>query len=248
VKIFRQVSFPAPTPHHLLALAKLTLTLRVTGVRPDGLHLLDAEMTTVDLADELEITEGDGLEVVDAPPGAALPADETNLVRRALLAAGRTAHVRLHKRIPVGAGLGGGSADAAAVLRWAGITDPGVAAALGADVPFCLVGGRARVTAIGEVLEPLAFEDRVFTLLSPPLAVSTPAVYRAWDDLGGPTADGGNDLEPAALAVEPRLAVWRDRLGEATGLIPRLAGSGGTWFVEGAHPGPGLVTVRTARP
>ena len=48
--------------------------------------------------------------------------------------------------------------------------------------------------------------------------------------------------------MEPRLAVWRDRLGEATGLIPRLAGSGGTWFVEGAHPGPGLVTVRTARP
>ncbi|MBA3266768.1 MAG: hypothetical protein H0T70_00720 [Acidimicrobiia bacterium] len=89
--------------------------------------------------------------------------------------------------------------------------------------------------------------ERVVTLVVPPVHVSTPAVYRAWDELAA-TAGLRNDLEPAALAVEPRLAVWRDRLGEATGLIPRLAGSGGTWFVEGAHPGPGLVTVRTARP
>ncbi|MGI9023421.1 MAG: 4-(cytidine 5'-diphospho)-2-C-methyl-D-erythritol kinase [Acidimicrobiales bacterium] len=230
--------------------AKLTVTLRVTGVRRDGLHLLDAEMVTLDLADELEFSEGDGLEVVAADAGtrAVLPADDTNLVRRALRVAGRRAHVRLHKRIPAGAGLGGGSADAAAVLRWAGVTDVEVAASLGADVPFCLAGGRARVTGIGDVLEPLPFEDRAFTLLSPPLAVSTPAVYRAWDELGGPTADGSNDLEPAALVVEPRLAEWRDRLADATGQTPRLAGSGATWFVEGAHSGPGLVRARTTRP
>ncbi len=167
---------------------------------------------------------------------------------RALRAAGRRAHVRLRKRIPVGGGLGGGSADAAAVLRWAGITDLNVAASLGADVPFCLVGGRAQVTGIGEVVEPLPFVEREFTLLTPPFAVFTPAVYRTWDELGGPTGDGVNDLEPAALAVEPRLARWRDTLGDATGQTPVLAGSGSTWFVEGTFEGPGFVPVRTDRP
>ena len=231
----------------MLAPAKLTVSLRVTGVRDDGYHLIDAEMVTLDLADELQFGEGDGLEVVGAT-GLAVPADDDNLVRRALRAVGRTAHVRLTKRIPAGAGLGGGSADAAAVLRWAGCADVAVAASLGADVPFCLVGGRARVTGIGEILEPLPDVDRTFTLLTPPFGVSTPAVYRAWDDLGGPLAAGPNDLEPAALAVEPRLAEWRDRLGDATGQTPVLAGSGSTWFVEGAFPGDGRVVTRTGRP
>ena len=231
----------------LRALAKLTLTLRVTGRRPDGYHLLEAEMVTVDLADLLVFSEGDGLEVVG---GHGVPAGDANLVRRALAATGRTAHVRLEKRIPAGAGLGGGSADAAAVLRWAGCGDLAVAAALGADVPFCLVGGRARVTGIGEVVEPLPFGEvagRRWTLLTPPLAVPTAAVYRAWDDLGGPAGGGPNDLEPAALRVEPGLAAWRDKLGEATGQVPRLAGSGGTWFVEGAFEVPGGVVVRPDR-
>ena len=225
------------------ALAKLTLTLRVTGLRGDGYHLLDSVMTTIDLADILEFAEGDGVDVV----GADLPDD--NLVTRALRAVDRRAAVRLEKRIPVGAGLGGGSADAAAVLRWAGVSDPALAVALGADVPFCLVGGRARVTGVGEIVEPLPFADGVYTLLTPPLDVSTPAVYKAWDELGGPTSDGPNDLEPAALRVEPRLAAWRDVLGDATGCVPVLAGSGGTWFVEGAFPDvPGAVVTRTDRP
>ncbi|HET7486777.1 MAG TPA: 4-(cytidine 5'-diphospho)-2-C-methyl-D-erythritol kinase [Acidimicrobiales bacterium] len=225
------------------ALAKLTLSLRVTGVRADGYHLIDAEMATIDLADTLAFEDGDGVEV----RGADLPAD--NLVTRALAATGRRARVVLDKRIPIGAGLGGGSADAAAVLRWAGCHDASVAASLGADVPFCLAGGRARVTGVGEVVEPLPFVDATYTLLTPPFPVSTPAVYRAWDDLGGPSAAGPNDLEPAALAVEPRLREWRDRLGDATGLVPVLAGSGGTWFVEGAHAHvPGAVVVRTDRP
>jgi 4-diphosphocytidyl-2-C-methyl-D-erythritol kinase len=123
-----------------------------------------------------------------------------------------------------------------------------VAAALGSDVPFCLTGGRARVTGAGDHIQPLPFEDRTLTLLTPPgLACSTPAVYRAWDDLGGPTAPGPNDLEPAALRVVPELAAWRDRLGDATGRTPVLAGSGSTWFVEGAFPDAvaGAVVART---
>lgn len=229
----------------MLARAKLTVSLRVTGVRDDGLHLIDAEMFTLELADELEFSDGDGLEIIG---GAGLPvvADDDNLVRRALRAVGRTAHVVLTKRIPAGGGLGGGSADAAAVLRWAGCDDVSVAATLGADVPFCLVGGRARVTGIGDLVEPMPPVDRTFTLLTPPFGVSTPAVYREWDALGGPTGDGPNDLEPAALAVEPRLAVWRERLAEATGQTPLLAGSGSTWFVEGAFPGDDRVVTRTS--
>jgi len=215
------------------ALAKLTLTLRVTGVRDDGYHLLDAEMVTVDLADVLTFSPGDGLEVRGST---GLDTGDGNLVRRALRAVGRGAAVRLEKRIPVGGGLGGGSADAAAVLRWAGCTDRALAAGLGADVPFCLLGGRARVTGIGDEIEPLPFEERTFTLLPYAGQVSTPAVYDAWDRLGAPSADGSNDLEPAAVRVEPELAEWRDRLGDATGVTPMLAGSGGTWFVEGAFP------------
>ena len=236
----------------VLAPAKLTLDLRINGVRPDGYHTLDSEMITVDLADTLTFGPGDGLDVVADGGGMAVPAGEENLVRRALAIVGRSAHVRLDKRIPAGGGLGGGSADAAAVLRWAGVDDPAVAARLGADVAFCVVGGRARVTGIGERVEPLDFaavEGREFTLVTPPFGVSTVAVYRAWDALGQRHADeGGNDLEDAALAVEPRLARWREELSEASGRRARLAGSGSTWFVEGAFPGPGRVVTRACRP
>jgi 4-diphosphocytidyl-2-C-methyl-D-erythritol kinase len=232
-----------------LARAKLTLTLRITGVRNDGYHLIDAEMVTLDLVDHLEFREGEGLRVEGAK-ASDVPTGEANLVCKALAAAGRTANVVLRKSIPAGAGLGGGSADAAAVLRWAGVTDQAVAVRLGADVPFCVVGGRARVTGIGETVLPLPFEElagRHYTLLTPPLHVSTAAVYRAWDELGGPAGDHGNDLEPAALVVAPQLGEWRDRLEEATGRRPYLAGSGGTWFVEGDHPGPARRVVRVAR-
>lgn len=224
------------------ARAKLTLALRVTGVRDDGYHLIDAEMVTLDLADTLVFAPGEGVELV---PLVHVPRFEPTLVTRALEAVGRSAFVRLEKRIPVGGGLGGGSADAAAVLRWAGCTDMAIAASLGADVPFCVVGGRARITGVGEILEPLPVEARTFTLLSPPLQVASAAVYATWDELGGPSGDNGNDLEPAALAAEPRLAFWRDRLGDATGQVPRLAGSGSTWFVEGAYPGEDRVVTRT---
>ena len=227
-------------PVVVLAPAKLTVSLRITGVRPDGYHLIDAEMVSLDLADELEFSAGDGLEVVGAS-GLPVPVDDDNLVRRALGLVGREAHVRLTKRIPSGAGLGGGSADAAAVLRWAGVDDPELALQLGADVPFCLSGGRARVTGIGEEIEPLPLVARTFTLAMPPFGCSTPDVYRAWDEMGGPRAHGPNDLEPAALSVEPRLAEWRDELAAATGCRPVLAGSGSTWFVEGGHPYAGIV-------
>lgn len=231
-------------PVTVVAPAKLTRTLRITGVRDDGYHLIDAEMVSLDLADELTFTTGDDL-TITGPTGEGVPAGADNLVARALVAVGRTASVEVRKRIPAGGGLGGGSADAAAVLRWAGISDIALACRLGADVPFCLRGGRARVRGIGDGLDALPFVALTFTLVLPPFGCDTAAVYRAWDDLGGPTADGPNDLEPAALVVAPELARWRDELGDATGQTPVLAGSGSTWFVEGAHPGPGRIVAST---
>jgi 4-diphosphocytidyl-2-C-methyl-D-erythritol kinase len=226
---------PAGANARLTAPAKLTWSLRVVGVRADGYHLLDAEMLTLDLADELTISERDDGRsslAVDGPFAAGVPTDESNLVHRALRAAGRSADVHVVKRIPNGGGLGGGSADAAAVLRWAGIADPLAAAAVGADVPFCVVGGRARVSGIGEVVEPLDPVDRTVTLVVPPVHVSTPDVYRAWDELA-PGSGQRNDLEPAAIVVAPELAEWRDRIAALSGVLPVLAGSGATWFVEG---------------
>jgi 4-diphosphocytidyl-2-C-methyl-D-erythritol kinase len=224
--------------------AKLTLSLSVTGVREDGFHLLDAEMVSIDLADTLSFEPGTGITVVDEVPGGLgagrVPTGPENLVARALAAVGRTAAVHVVKRIPAGAGLGGGSADAAAVLRWAGVTDLSLAAGLGADVPFCVRGGRARVTGVGEAVEALPFEDRRFVLLLPPLSVDTGAVYEGWDSRRARFGDerdadgaGGNDLELAAIEVVPTLARWRQRFAEATGQRPRLAGSGSAWFVEG---------------
>ena len=141
------------------------------------------------------------------------------------------------------------------MLRWAGARGAAgldLARQLGSDVPFCLAGGgRARVTGAGEVLAPLPFDEvagRPYTLLVPPFGVPTVAVYRAWDEMGSPVSESSNDLEPAALRVEPRLAGWRDRLGDATGEQPRLAGSGSTWFVAGEYPGAGRTVVRVARP
>ncbi len=230
-------------PVRVVAPAKLTLSLRVVGVRADGFHLLDAEMVSIDLVDTLDFEAGTGISVDDAGCGGlgveGVPTGPDNLVARALAAVGRDAAVRITKRVPAGAGLGGGSSDAAAVLRWAGCTDLAVAARLGADVPFCVQGGRARVTGVGERVEVLPFEDRRFVLLVAPLAVDTAAVYRRWDErqARGHAEDGdpttGNDLEAAAIDVAPSLARWRAALAEATGLTPRLAGSGSTWFVEG---------------
>lgn len=235
--------------------AKLTVSLRVLGRRPDGYHELSAEMVSLDLCDALAVDPGgDGVEVT-ATEGAradALPAGRDNLVVRALEAVGRTAHVNLEKRIPVGGGLGGGSADAAAILRWAGCTDLKVAASLGADVPFCLVGGRALVAGIGEKVTPLPFKGRSFVLLVPPIVVDTAAVYRAWDELAAAkgTRQGRstcNDLTAAALVAEPRLATWRDAFAQATGQTPSLAGSGSTWWVGGSQEELGLAHRRSLR-
>jgi 4-diphosphocytidyl-2-C-methyl-D-erythritol kinase len=225
----------------VMAPAKLTRSLAVTGVRADGYHELRSEMVSLSLSDELTFSEGGQGLTMEAEPGTRaelLAGDEgRNLITRALTAVGRRAGVHVVKRIPLGGGLGGGSTDAAAVLRWAGCTDPGIALSLGSDVPFSVVGGRALVEGTGEKVTPLPFEAREFLLLIPPFGVDTGLVYAAWDEVGrAEEVDGVNALTGAALVVEPRLVRWRDALRDLTGRQPTLAGSGSTWFVEVSPP------------
>src|SRR5215470_17928478 len=122
--------------------AKLTLSLRVTGVRADGYHELDAVMVTVTYPrDIVTIEPAERTSIaVDGPFAAGLPLDASNLAWRAADACGASLAIHVEKHIPHGGGLGGGSADAAAVLVAQG-ADPAVGATIGADVPFCMRGG-----------------------------------------------------------------------------------------------------------
>ena len=237
------------TRRTVLAPAKLTWSLKVGERREDGYHDLDAEMVTLDLADHLIIDNGDGISVTgeEHARAASLREGSNNLVSRALALVGRRAEVSLHKRIPLGGGLGGGSADAGAVLRWAGGVPLADAARLGGDVPFCMVGGRARVQGLGELVEPLAFEARSVVLLIPPFGVDTGAAYQALDHLRarGAGHHNRNDLTEAAMLVEPELTRWWDAFGQTSGRVPVLAGSGSTLFVEGDPGDLGLEGVST---
>ncbi len=219
----------------LRAHAKLTLSLRVVGVRDDGYHEIDAEMISLDVHDVITIdTSSTGI-TMSGPFAAGVSSGDDNLVAKALRLCGVDARVHVEKNIPSGGGLGGGSADAAAILRWAGFDDLVAASRIGADIAFCMVGGRAHVTGIGEIVTPLIHRDLDVTLITPPFGVSTPAVYRAWDELDEAQrrGSGPNDLEAPALVVEPRLAQWKAAIAEATGVTPILAGSGATWWVRG---------------
>ena len=243
------------------ALAKLTLALRITGVRADGYHELEALAVSVtEPHDSLIVTLVDGDSITTTVEGEAadgVPGDATNLASRAarLVRPGGGVDIRLRKRIPAGGGLGGGSADAAAVLaalaslsgRAVGDEDmASVAVGLGADVPFCIRGGAAWMRGLGERIDPVVVSPFAVLLATPRFGVATAEVYRAWDELGGPRSEryvapppamAGligrlvNDLEPAAEHVEPRLRGFRTTFEEVTGRGAILAGSGSSCAV-----------------
>ncbi|CAB4872128.1 unannotated protein [freshwater metagenome] len=215
----------------LVAPAKLTWFLEVTARRSDGYHVLRSEMVALDLVDTLTFSTGTGVTFHGSRPGVSALDVTENLVTRTLSLVGREARVEVTKQIPLGGGLGGGSANAAAVLRWAGFTDLAAAAELGGDVPFCLVGGRALVEGVGEIVRPLEFQERTVTLFLPQFSVNTAACYRAFDALEQ-APSGRNHLTAAAWSVEPRL---KDLMGwiDANFGVSVLAGSGSTVFVEG---------------
>ena len=232
------------------AYAKLTLSLHVVGARPDGYHEIDAFVVSVsEPHDEVILRPAVETSVsVTGPQAAGVPGDELNLASRAAYQLGANVEIELCKGIPVGAGLGGGSADAAAVLvgapRLAGIAVnradlDRIAALLGADVPFCLRGeGPMRVRGIGDELARVTLPSYAVVIATPTFGCETAAVYRAWDTLGGPVGETvdieglpplRNDLERAAHAVEPRLAAFKVLVEHAAGVPALLAGSGSSY-------------------
>ena len=172
------------------AAAKVNLALEVLGRRDDGYHEIATVMQAVDLSDRLVLEDGDVLEL--RTTASDVPTDGTNLALKAALTlremsgARRGARITLDKRIPVAAGLGGGSTDAAAVLvglnrlwglRWPVARLAEVALRLGMDVPFFLHGGAALATGRGERLEPLVGSALALVLVNPRVAASTAEVY-----------------------------------------------------------------------
>ena len=240
---------PAPRPtdtrFELTAPAKVNLGLRVTGVRDDGYHLLESLFVALDLHDDLVVEVGAGtgedagigFELLPgddgSEPAADVPRDDRNLAvraaRRFLDAAGFAVRidVKLRKRIPSAAGLGGGSSDAAAVLRALAAAWPdalstaeleAVAVSLGADVPFFLDPSPSLVTGIGEHRVRVAGVPPVaLVLANPGQPVSTVEVFRAWDAAPAPSPGGqlGRALDALASGgwAAAEAPLWADLLG-----------------------------------
>ena len=248
--------------------AKLNLYLHVVGRRPDGYHLLDSLVAFAAISDRVRVAAAprliftvEGRFAADVPSGAA--AADNLAVRAACLLAetlDRPADVaiHLHKSLPAAAGLGGGSADAAAILRalaelW-GIDEGDsrlrdVAGRLGADVPVCLASRTSRIGGIGDRVEPAPPLSGVPVVLANPLVpVSTPDVFRLFAGAfseplesfappGDPTAladwlaEQGNDLQTPAERLTPTISEVIEALSAGTGcLLARMSGSGATCF------------------
>jgi len=243
----------------LHAPAKLNLSLRISPPDATGMHPLRSLVQTIGRWDILTMAESDedGLSVI----GADVPHDGDNLVWQAVHAirrAGRNDRpidMTLTKRIPAAAGLGGGSSDAAAaLLAYADLVgfDPGalasLAAEVGADVPFLLEGGLRFIEGHGEQLSPKLpqADDYRVVVAVPDFELSTPAVYRQWDLLGGPIGQAlpdravppslrdeeplANDLYGAAVAIESRVGDWRSELTDRWGRPVAMSGSGPSLF------------------
>ena len=238
--------------------AKINLALHVRRRRSDGYHEIETLFAFLRDGDVVRADEADRDSfAVTGPFAAALTGEENNLVlaaRHAFAEAfGRLAPlaITLDKRLPVASGIGGGSADAAAMLRLLAqrhdvdLDDPGLlacAARLGADVPACLLGRTAIGRGTGAELHPIeGLGDTPVLLVNPGVGVSTAAVFAAWDGVdGGPLAGGGprdiaragrNDLEPAARRFAPAIDTVLETLARAPGVtLARMSGSGATCF------------------
>lgn len=246
---------------HLKAPAKTNLRLKITGRRADGYHLLDMVNVKLALFDEIdfEITESD-IRIETDP---SVPSDRGNslwkIAEHLREASGRRfgLKIRLKKNIPVAAGLGGGTSDAASLLmalnRDLGLDWPlsrliEIGLEVGADIPFFLVPGAQRVGGIGEVLERLEVPPYPLILVNPGFPISTREAYQWFDDALGnlpgkaseSTLTSGpfnvthpplvNDLEEVVIPRYPVLARIKDLLKEAGALATQMSGSGPTVF------------------
>ncbi len=249
-----------------IAPAKVNLDLLVTGRRADGYHELDSLVVFAPVADRLTFTPARALSLeIEGPFAAALGPVEENLVMRAARtlaqATGREIDVaiRLEKHLPVAAGIGGGSADAAATLRglaralaldWPGERLRELGQELGADVPVCVWSRPARLRGRGERLDPVrGLPDLPLLLVNPGTGLATAAVFEALDPGRRPAArssfpphpslvrfavwllESRNELEPAARRLAPLIEQVLERLrSEPDCLMARMSGSGATCF------------------
>jgi 4-diphosphocytidyl-2-C-methyl-D-erythritol kinase len=251
----------------LKANAKVNLTLDIQGRRSDGYHLLSSVMQSISLSDTITLTKkpkGHGTSLTCHHPR--VPQDHTNICWQAATAFERQVgtgdlcvDIALVKEIPVGAGLGGGSTDAAAVLlglnalyqRKMTLTElQRIGETIGADVPFCLQGGTCLVRGIGEQVTPLrAFPAMTMVLVKPEASVSTADVYGKLDPraYGGMstsrlleflegTSDAGldqilaNALESVTIRLVPEVRIWKERLIHYGATVSRMSGSGPTVY------------------
>lgn len=246
----------------IFAPAKINLCLHVTGQRGDGYHLLDSLVVFADLGDVLVLREGAELDINVAGKFAhGVPTDSRNIAWQAALIAGWTGHISIEKNLPHGAGIGGGSADAAAILSALGATDSG--AVLGADVPVCKHGGAARVSGIGEHIEPVRNLPKLFAVLvNPNVHVPTPRVFSELDQKNNAALPGDfptrdwfawlsaqrNDLEQPAIMLQPVIEDVLKALSELPGQrLVRMSGSGATCFALFDNAGLAEIMARELR-
>ena len=253
----------SPARMRLKAFAKVNYALEVRGVRADGYHEISTVMQSVSLHDELEISRADGgFELLVEPEGTSIGPSDKNTVCRAwrLLeeATGEKlpVRIRLGKAVPAGAGLGGGSADAAATLvglnRLFGLglgeaELREIGARIGADVPFCIRGGTVLGEGVGEVLTPLpAPPDHHLVIAKPDHGAETARIYKAYDartgeprpsvasalealrtgDVGALARSLDNDLAPVTEVLVPEVAALREALVTAGAIGAVMSGSG----------------------
>lgn len=228
--------------------AKLNLTLHVTGRRADGYHMLDSLVVFLDIGDVVTLTPGPLALHLTGPFAAGLADQPDNLCLRAARLAGREARITLEKNLPVASGIGGGSADAAAVLRALDARPHGTET-LGADVPVCLCGRPTRMRGLGEILDPLPPLPELHVLLvNPGQGLSTPQVFKAlenrdnppmpdplpaWPDAAALIAflrDCRNDLEPPAIRLMPAISTCLAAMRDQGAQLARMSGSGATCF------------------
>ena len=218
-----------------IAYAKLNLALHVRAREADGYHRIETIFAFCEDGDVVAAEPAERLSLAVTGPFAAVLAGEAdNLVLRAARAMNAQASIRLDKRLPVAAGLGGGSADAAAVLRMFGgsLAD---AARLGADVPACLLSRTVRGEGRGDLVEPVEIAGLSGTpvlLVNPGVQLPTGPVFQRWDGVDrGPLDDweaGRNDLAAPACALVPEIGAVLEALAGAR--VARMSGSGATCF------------------
>lgn len=231
----------------VFAPAKINLTLHVTGQRGDGYHLLDSLVVFADVGDHLELTPARETSLfVTGPFAQGVPTDGRNSVLRAAELVGASHAITLTKNLPHGAGIGGGSADAAAILRFFGRTEG--AEGLGADVPVCVASVAQRMRGIGEQLMPLSGVPTLpAVLVNPGVHIPTPDVFRALSIKANPPMPDDlplfqtpakmiswlrqmrNDLQEPACQGAPVILDVLTALQRSSPMA-RMSGSGATCF------------------